>query len=101
MDKGLRLAQQSGSAAPAWKARQNMRLSVNEDGGVRIDLEPDDEQITITSGPAVFWCIGGTQADPGTGPLVRVIVTDRAVKEVVNAHPVRVGHPSLEGQCSP
>lgn len=69
-----------------------MRLSVNEDGNVQIDLDPDDEQITINIGPAEVLCFGGTIANPGTGPLVQA---------EVEYHNVRVGTAYLEVQFSP
>ena len=78
-----------------------MRLSVNEEGNVRIDLEPDDEQVIINIGPAEVWCFGGTIANPGTGPLVQVVVTDQAAQATVDYHNVRVGDPYLEVQFSP
>lgn len=78
-----------------------MRLSVHEDGTVQIDLEPDDEQITINIGPAEVLCFGGTMANPGTGPLVQVVLTDPAAQAVVDYHHVRVGTGYLEVQFSP
>lgn len=78
-----------------------MRLSVHEDGTVQIDLDPDDEQITINIGPAEGFCFGGTIADPGTGPLVQVVLTDPAAQAEVEYHQVRVGTASLEVQFSP
>jgi hypothetical protein len=78
-----------------------MRLSVNEDGNVQIDLDPDDEQITINIGPAEVLCFGGTIANPGTGPLVQVVLTDPLVQAEVEYHHVRVGTAYLEVQFSP
>jgi hypothetical protein len=78
-----------------------MRLSAHEDGNVQIDLEPEDEQVIVNIGPANVWCFGGTRADPGTGLLIHVVVTDQAAKAVVDDYPVRVGDSSLEGLCSP
>ena len=73
-----------------------MRLSINEDGMVRIDLEPDDEQIIVNLGPAEAWCFGGTLANPGTGPMVQVVVTDQAAQAMVDYYP-----DYLEVQFSP
>jgi hypothetical protein len=78
-----------------------MRLSVHEDGGVQIDLEPEDEQVIVNIGPANVWCFGGTRADPGTGLLIHVVLTDQAAKAVVDDHHVWVDDPCLEGPCSP
>ncbi|HLV97369.1 MAG TPA: hypothetical protein VKT82_01720 [Ktedonobacterales bacterium] len=78
-----------------------MRLSINEDGNVQIDLEPDDEQVIVNIGPAQVLCFGGTIADPGTGPLVQVVVTDEIAQAVVEYHNACVGNSSLEVQFSP
>lgn len=78
-----------------------MRRSINEDGIVRIDLEPDDEQIIVNLGPAEAWRFGGTIANPGTGPLVQVVVTDQTAQAVVEYHHARVGSSYLEVQFSP
>ena len=78
-----------------------MHLTINEDDHVQLDLEQDDEQITINIEPAEVFCFGGTIANLGTGPLVQVVVTDRAAKTVVEYHHVRVGNPYLEVQFSP
>jgi hypothetical protein len=79
----------------------SMRLTINEEGIVQIDLEPADEQVIVTIGPAEVWCLSGTMADPGTGPLGHVVVTDQAAQTVVDSHQVRVGYSSLEVPCSP
>ena len=73
-----------------------MRLSVKKDGILQIDPEPHDEQVIVSIGLAEVWCLGGTRAEPGTGPLVQVVVTDQAAKAVVDDHQVRGGHSSLE-----
>ena len=78
-----------------------MRLSINEDGIVQIDLEPDDEQIVVNIGPAEVLCFGGTIANPGTGPMVQVVVTDQTAQAVVEYHNARVGNSYLEVQLSP
>lgn len=78
-----------------------MRLSINEDGIVQIDLEPDDEQIVVHIGPAHVLCFGGTIADPGTGPMVQVVVTDQTAQAMVEYHNARVGSSYLEAQSSP
>ena len=51
--------------------------------------------------PAEIWCFGDTMAEPGTGPLVQLVVTDQAAQAVVESHQARVGDSSLEGQFSP
>ena len=66
----------------------------------RSSLVPDDEQITITIGPAEVWCFGGTRAEPGIGPLAQVVVTEPAAKAVVEDHQLRGGHAYLEVRFS-
>jgi hypothetical protein len=63
-----------------------VRLNVNEDGTLRVDLEPDDEHIAINLGEAGVWCTSGTITAPGPGQLAQVLRTHPTARAEVQKY---------------